>query len=373
MGRDNERDIIDDILGRDSVGEFGDAFDAGNGMPTYPPHTIVVDNGASQSIEDFNPHDILDVDEDPFLVALTDGDVTPYDLSQTPEGRDFGHMPELASQEDEFAGTGAADDFHQLQQAHEAAGVDEQGRPVDELVKLIRLQDMQSEGLSADAPWVRIGPKSSQNALLGGTAQVSAGQAAQQVVRWVGEDVEATAVTITFNGNLTTNASPAKVRAFARITWGVRDSTFTMDIDVGSGQQVNVNGSNVYVAVYLDATTVPASVAFQLTASLGFNTVDRSTIATKSSYIDGLGNGGTSAAQARPNFAANLQFERDDPTAQWVIQFQRIDGTVAYQRVVIANQNLTTPVALGGDVAQVVVQNNGSSPGNATIMWGINA
>jgi len=282
----------------------------------------LIDNGAGIEIESIEQDEMdrVEVDENPYLVDAINEDgypgFHPYaDASRTFEER-AGIEVDSDEQEEEALGDDLADRIRQREDAVVGSGG-------SEIAMLQQVGEAHKDALSAVARNVRINPPSAYRALLGGKALCSPGQAPVEVINWVGDDVEATPVTITVSPYPAIYRGPAVAAltqtgfGFARIQWGTRDSLHTVDVDVGSGFQVTIAASVVYVSVFLDPLSkLLDNTKFGISASLGFFTGNRTRPLTYTDIFESTPPSinvevtGASNAQAtfnRPYFASHVK------------------------------------------------------------------
>lgn len=249
------------------------------------------------------------------------------------------------------------------------------GQKLDDLDQAINLRQMQREEAAKVSPHRNVNPASWDSGILGGQAIVPANSAAlgqaKEVVMWVGEDREALPVLITLRPReLPTPAGGAGIiRPFARIRWGTRNGEFVAHVDVGTGVQLALGASSVYVEVGLD---VGSTVDSQIAAALSFWSADKSTPATRTAYIDALAAGGTLANVLRPNFATTIQsFVRSDVAGAYTITMRDISLNNVGQFVVPANANFVGPVQLPNDCRSVDVTSAAAGITNGRLTWGL--
>jgi hypothetical protein len=158
-------------------------------------------------------------------------------------------------------------------------------------------------------------------------------------------------------------------RGFAVVKWGTRDGTQEVMIDVGTGTQLTVNASTIYVDVGItDDTNIP----LRLSASLGYYTGLKDEPNTFTSYIDALDGLSTFVAQ-RPAYASHVYFQRANLTQAYKLFFIDSRNTVIYEVDVAAGSTLNGEIKLSNDVKQIDVFNATApgSPDNARLIWGL--
>lgn len=276
-----------------------------------------------------------------------------------------------------------------------------EGQPLDDLTAKAQDQQIQRDAARDLAPPVSINPASAYHGLLGGQATVypltdGAGnyvQTSTEVARWTGRDTEACPVSIALDplpanvaplytgqtGVIPPPAPPAVnpiIRPFARIQFGTRDGLVKVEVDIGSGTQIVVPASNVYVEVGLDAGS---NTEFRMSSSLAFSTVLRTLPTTRTVYIDAQAtdsNPANSFQILRPARAIELVgFERVDPAAAYTLYFLGVDNNVSnplYVRTIAANAILTAPIFLSNDVYYIWVSKTaGAGTSNARVIFGL--
>lgn len=343
----------------------------------------LVDNGASVSIENLDQDfaDPVDVDEDPYIAPTVDDDgfegFHPYaEASKTFEEQAGLEESPTAQEntEEEILGDELSARIRQREEAVEGSGG-------EELVMLQNADQAQKKALTSAAPYRNINPESAYNGLLGGRAVVPFGSPPIQVINWVGRDIEALPVTISIFpiGDGIALVDPAGISyaqnqiAYARITWGTRDGLQSVDVDVGTGVQLTVNASVVYVSVGNSLsedgsplTDTPASVA----ASIGFYTGSKDAPVIYTNY-DLIGASPDTHVFKRPSYASHLYFERSDIRDAFTLTFRYSAGANSYVRAIAANAYLENPVKLSNDVKEVLVANNGTHTNEVRVMWGL--
>ena len=212
---------------------------------------------------------------------------------------------------------GENDDFHEMVQQRHDAMVEGKG---EDLARDVILRDQAHAALAKAAPFARINPSSSIQAVLASNATVtppavgtllqSIISGAPQVAAWYGEDdSETLPVTVTFGP---VGLPPFKVgikslRPFGIVQFGTRTTMNQFEVDIGVGCQFTISGSQVLVSVALD---IPASgtVASSLTLSgmISFYAAQRSFPLTRTRYIDQLATQHNSGGIIVPPFARRM-------------------------------------------------------------------
>ncbi len=362
MSRNREDNELAEILG--TVPRPGESPRFAGTMDTGDHGGVmVVDNGAFAQIEDGDVFDPLDVDADPYLPGVTDDDGFPghrpfVDASVSFEEQEGLEQPE--DQSEDFR-----DDLAEHMAADDEASVDVTGRPMSDLERMAAVAGKKAQAIQVVAPFVRVNPETASRALLGGRASVRPGQDPQLVINWVGEDVEAVPVTISFNPILDLSTDTVIPRGFVRIMWGTRDGIQTVDVDLGSGGQLTVCASVVYVYVGSQTFT---NTNITIAASLGFYPCVRTEPLTFTNYMEASPTGPYTFY--RPAFASHVYFERYDETNAWTLDF-RAQTSGIYTRKVLVNGYLLAPVKLSNDVTKIVCTNVTAGTDKARLIWGL--
>lgn len=355
---------------------------AGEDPRTSDPIDIV-DNGAFRDIENLEQdfRDPLDVEANPFLPQVTDNDGAPgyrpyTDASNhfTEEDLDLSSDGDLAAETQPSSDEETDDDLASIVSQREVAAIGSDGRPVSDFKMLQRADAVRNQQIAERAKYVRVNPESAYTGLLGGQVEIPANSADQQmVINWVGEDVEATPVTISLYPTETFSPYPTALTALplgiATVRWGTRNGTQEAVIDIGTGCQFTINASSVYVSVGHAITPlgVANNAPIRLNASLGFYTCQKNSPLTYTSYIF---NTGTTQSCARPPYASHVYFDRANTTVQWTLDFHFSTSGVAYSRIVAANAYLTEPIKLANDICGVYLTNAGAAA-MARLTWGL--
>ncbi len=270
-----------------------------------------------------------------------------------------------------------SDQTHDFQLRAEAT-VGPNGEALDEIDAKYQYREMKRAEDNKLAPSVSIVPPSWDSGTLGGSAQIKPNQDTtlagpiQPLVFWEGEDRESCPVTITVNPldlplpNGT--GTVGTVRPIATIKWGTRNGTFEVDIDIGTGVQLVLCASAVYVSAYLDGgSDTPITVS----AGIGFYASSPRNPATRTAYIDNQGSGAT-VSVPRAKFSSTIvAFERADTTFQYTLAFLDINSQTIGRRVIQAGTYLTSPIILPNDVVQVDVINGGGAGAKSRLVYGV--
>ncbi len=343
----------------------------------------IVDNGAFRDIENLEQdfRDPLDVEQDPFLPQVTDNDGAPgyrpyADASNrfTEEDLDLSSDGDLAAEDQPRSDDETDDDLASIVSQREVAAIGSDGRPVSDFKMLQRADAVKNQQIAERAAYVRVNPESAYTGLLGGQVEIPAGAGADQqmVINWVGEEVEATAVTISLYPTMNFTPYPSVLAALpkgiATIRWGTRNGTQEAVVDIGSGCQFTVTASSVYVSVghAVSSLGILNNVPIRLNASLGFHTCVKNTPLTYSSYIINT----SPVVCARPPYASHVYFDRENTAAAWTLDFMNSFSAISYSRIIAANTYLTEPVKLSDDICGVTVTNGGAAA-SARLIWGL--
>lgn len=360
----------------------------------------LVDNGAGIDIENLvdDSMDPVDVDDDPNLPGITDGDGVPgyrpfVDAStafEQPPTPDPDYDGDNSDSDDlEVAQNSAdvlGDEFtHRLQQ-REDAKTDVNGRPVDDLTQMAQVQAAQSAAVAEAAPFTSINPPSSVDALLGGSAKVTTAGPPVELARWTAESqVESCPVTVglgrvapnpnTIDGDAAGSLLP--FRPFAIVQYGTRNASISFEVDIGPGTQFTIGATAVNVMVQMDAYKPGTSFAANeygslvLAGQLSFYPIVRTAPVTRTIYYD-AGQIETNYVQIEaanvitivvPLFAKRVSFFRDNSIAAGAdtYNFQDSQGNTVTLGTVAANAYFTEPVLLPGDVYFIQIQGAGAS------------
>ncbi len=325
------------------------------------------DNDATQQIEDFDNFDAVDVEETPYMPQVTDDDGSPGFRPYVDANIAFDQAagidlksrdPEMP--DDEFA----ADDelAHRLRQ-HEEAATDSVGAAVSDIAQLAQVSRMRHAEVTSRAKYVRINPESAYRALLGGQQLMSTANPAVpvQVATWTSEsDVETTAVTIQFLPvvtsvpvNMTFGERP--IRSYGVINFGTR-GVYTVEVDVGLGQQLTLGASEVSLQVALEDTRSLGVIdrTIVLAGMLSFLPCVRTAPLTRTKYIDGLATGGFSQVIIPP-FAKKLDVFRDQGNASAYTIILLDTAFVSGYTVNVPAGAIPTAIVLAGDITRVII------------------
>lgn len=255
------------------------------------------------------------------------------------------------------------DDFEQLAEDRERALIEAGG---DDLAREALFRKGVHGELQQDAAFVRNAPPSASGALYGTQAQVTSGQDPKTVARWnAPADVESTQITVTlsalaqFNGSMNFGPGPAILKPFARILFGTSAYAFTVDVDIGQGTILVVNGSMINVSVGLPALVGADAGANPITqtiaGAISFANTVRTTPVYRSFFIQSAAVGGTINV---PTFAKRVWFFRggiDGQTKDLPAQFLNSNGTIMYVFDLAANTVQTAAVPLTTDIVQILI------------------
>lgn len=233
------------------------------------------------------------------------------------------------------------------------------GQPVDDVDAAIQLRDRQRAREHAISPSTSINPASWDRGTLGQTVELKPGPTAdapgQRVMAayWSGDDREVCPVTVTVAPAMPLPAGI--VRPVATVQWGVHGARYQADVDAGTGTELTISASSVYVSLYLDAGSTVACTA---SASIGFYSSNRTSPVTRTAHLTFTASGNVTVP--RPAFAATVAgFESDDPAGLYTLMLVDGAGTIVGVRAGV--QHLTAPIVLPDDVIAVVVSGTGAA------------
>lgn len=315
---------------------------------------VIVDNGVTQEFA-------------PWPQLWRQGEMA-YDCD--PPDSPFGPPDEIIMGSDRVASAAAAVvDYQFAPEIEEETPTGGSAPPRPTLEQFAEARDQDEEAYRDLVQPVSIVPESAYRGMMGRRVTVDPKKDPQEAVRWVGRTTEALPVSLAISPVMAPilYATASAPRAYASIQFGTRGGTNTVEIDIGTGFQVTLPCSVIYVSIGVDAGAVISP--FDMSASLGFYQIVRSTPLIRTSYIDSLAASGT-IQKVRPRFAAQLSFDRVDNSAQYEIDFQN-GPTVLYSVIIPAGARLQAPVTLSNDVTQVTVTNQGMNTDNSRIMWGL--
>lgn len=266
------------------------------------------------------------------------------------------------------------------------ASVDRDGAPVGDLEREIQFRNLKRAEKNKQAPQVRTNPPAT-DACLGQTVSVTSGGQEQDCCWWTAEDEDSCTIVINlwnagagaFGGGGTkwpsaTNPSSVNYsyRPYAVIIFGTDGGAARVVVDIGTGCQVRVAASSVYVKIGMDAA--PAGTAagtMQLGAAIAFRNASHGMPITKTLYIDSLANAGTSTVVV-PLFAKLLlPLQRSDLAGAVNLDFKDAAGTILYSRALTATQVMTESEPLANDVYQITVTNNGPDTSTYRLVFGL--
>jgi len=372
MARNREED---EMIG--SIPEHGEdpRFADGEGV-------VLSSNGAFTEIEDFDQFDTVDVDETPFMGRVTDEDgypgFRPYVDANVAFDKAAGidlksRDPEMP--DDEFA----ADDelAHRINQ-HEDAATDAVGAPVSDIAQLAQVSRARHAEITSRAKYVRINPESAYRALLGGQQlMTTAKPTTVQVATWSADsDVETTAVTIQFLPVVTSipksaGAFTAKpLRTYGVINFGTR-GVYTVEVDIGLGQQLTLGASEVSLQVGIEDTSLAwagrtVDQTIILAGMISFLPCVRTAPLTRTKYVDFVATGSFPEVDVPP-FAKKLQVYRDNASA---VQILTVDTafTSGYSTVVPIGA-VAPSILLAGNTTRVILFQTAGPVTNYTLVF----
>ena len=244
------------------------------------------------------------------------------------------------------------DDWQQLLRDRAKAAIGPNGQLLDDFDQEFELGQQKTADAQAVAPPANTNPPSSITAILGGQAQVSANQPPIEVARWVGDDTEATNVTINVgpvspqNTFANTNYS---YRNYARVQFGTRGFLLPVEVDLGQGCQFTVSGSMVTVALAVDPNpNATFNQSAQLVGMMSFRQANRTAPITRTRYIDLLTG---SEDVLVPPFAKRVTFYVINITANATFDFLDSQSNVAGIYTLAAGTQSATLVLPGDCVA----------------------
>lgn len=367
-------------MGRNSRGDkeiIGSRPTAPGEDPRFDsPSLMLVDNGATMDIEDDDQFDSVDVDDDPNLVWATDEDgvrgFRPYvEASQkfpTSDQVENDDESELDGQNrtDAAENEPLGDEFEERMKQREEAATDVHGEPVSDITQLAAVQQAQTDEATDAAPFARINPPSSADALLGGIATLKVGSPNQEVARWTAESqIESCPVTVTF-GEASQALAPSQrifvpnvpgLRPFGIVQFGTRNAAIFLEVDIGTGVQFTIGASAVNLQVGLENSLAANSVGgLTLAGQLSFYPVVRSQKITRTRYFDTDGVTVT-ADFSVPNFAKDVTIIVPfAAAASQIVSFLNSNEKSVYEVELAANTITTIP--LSGEVFTVQVINS---------------
>ena len=240
----------------------------------------------------------------------------------------------------------------------------------DDLDHAIDMKQRQDAADRRDVPFVGVNPASWDRGVLGQTVLLkflAGGDGpVQQIVFWPGDPRESCPVTVTIAPVLplpTLSVSP-----LASIRWGTHGAFFNANIDIGTGFQLTLSASSVYVSAFLvDGSLADLNVA----ASIGFYAMNRTSPVFRTDRFKNLA-GLASVDYTRPAFTSTIVgFERSDATASFSLTFLDVAGVSLGQHTIVGNSYLTYPITLPSFCATVRVTNNSAGAVSGTICYGM--
>lgn len=258
----------------------------------------------------------------------------------------------------------APDDFDQLVMQREQALVEGGG---DDLARDALMMQYEREERARIAPTISHIPASAAKTPLGGQATPNAAGNPIEVLRWAGDDTEATNFTISAAPVWEAGtAQPTSItqRTFLQVQWGTRSQMQYAEIDVGKGCKFPLAGSFITVAVFCEAS-VSNNNGQPIAVSLGFGNTSRASLLTRTKVF--IGNLGAAQTVIVPPFAKKFFVSVSSATATATVQEQEPDGTVLEQFTQAAAATPTTSYVLPGSCAQLVVTPSGNT--NFTVVF----
>jgi hypothetical protein len=330
-----------------------------------PKKNDAVEKLAFQVMDDLNRAYSVEIPDEQHVHLVDDGafvEVMDRDLIEgdTPTGVDSAFQT----------------DFEHEFEMREAAYKGPDGQKLDDLDHAINLRHMQREEAAKEAPHRNINPPSWDRGKLGGGyllrpgVPTSAAGLQQLLVHWPGDDREVVPVVVTANPLNPLPTSGFVLRPFINVKWGNNNGEFEADIDVGTGVQLAISASSVYVTAGLDALS---TTDLFVSAAIGFYSADKACQAARTSYLDAIASGATTAGIARPRFATTIaSFLRSDVANAYTLNLKDANGTIIGAIAVAAN-TIVTNVPLPNDCRTVDVVNGGAggSTPSARLVWGL--
>ena len=271
---------------------------------------------------------------------------------------------------DDNPGSAFASEFDVILDRHAAVNA---AFPTNDLDAHTQLQAEQRAAENAVAPFTCINPASLDRGNLGQSVLLKPGISPatsvfldgdpQMVAFWPGDDREACPVTVTAAPQLPYSTSI--VRAVANIKWGCHGAKFEALVDIGSGFELSINASNVYLSLYLEGGdftgSTPASMGEQIVAgAIGFQQASHQQAVVRS--VRSIGNVAGTFTALRPAFATSLlSFERGDTGGPTTLNFLDQNGTTIFIRTYPAATYVGSPISLTSEIAAVRVTNGGAA------------
>jgi len=269
------------------------------------------------------------------------------------------------------------DDWDQLLQQRSEAMAEAHG---DDFNRDFLLSGKEQAELQAAAPFARTNPVSVLQGILGGTANVTQGTSVN-IARWEGADAETTAVTVTLGPvetvpNLDGIDANTLFRPYGIIQWGTRGFPVTAQVDIGRGCQFTINASFVNLSLAMEANTALPNGFLGLTGLLSYQPCVRTQNLTRSLYVDGLANGGTTTDLVIPRFAKQFTLWRSDArnaigivVEGYAGSFSTIYSFTRAAAATVAETAAMTPLPLTGDSVYLRLTNAGSSSTNIVVVF----
>lgn len=270
-----------------------------------------------------------------------------------------------------------------------------EGDANDDLQAHAQLAEAEQRVERADAPFACINPPSFNRGTPGQTVTLKPGTSVfdlagltftiedgepQLVAFWSGLDREVCPVTVTCAPVLpiagVANANNSFIRATAVVKWGAHGAKFQAVIDVGTGFEIVVNASNVFLEVFLEGAVwalasgliVPATREYLVAGSVGTYPAMRTQPAVRSLRADLIA-ASLSATFDRPAFAATVVgVERI--ASPFDMTFLDANGVALSTRSFLATEFITTPIVMYGPVVSVMITDTGAGS-QYTIIFGV--
>ena len=252
-------------------------------------------------------------------------------------------------------------DFDQL--VHERSEAMRQAGGDDLAMNVIHRDKIRNE-LRQESPFVRTMPPSASDAILGGQATPDSTKPVIEVIRWTGENIEATNVSIATGPVKAPPAfanSATTQRSFLSIIFGSYGYSYNAEIDIGPGQQFTVPCSFMSASIGVDKDGENGLTAGPLlSATLGFRDIMRTAPLTRTKYADLIPSGQVTTFVI-PLFAKRFYVILTNTTATATCDLVSTTGGLV-QRIPIAAATVqTVPFMLTPDTATLSI-----TPGVAT-------